>query len=243
MKLTNLEEIYQVESLNNPVRDLRVERRKSSIVNFVAEAMRNGERVLVHLEKGAIDVAEKTILQDNANQRNSQQESTCNIIREQDLPANTTISDDGHVLTMYNETQLQSLGKCNLRFINVKNGKKYRTEFVVVTSGTPLLGAKAAQVMKLLEVQHQNIALVEDDRKTTEEIKQPDIADQKLPTTEMKKVSGTSLKATKGLTMDKVLEENRDLFQGEGRFEGKVHLEIDEMVKPVKQPLKKYLWL
>ena len=75
MKLTNLEEIYQVESLNNPVRDLRVERRKSSIVNFVAEAMRNGERVLVHLEKGAIDVAEKTILQDNANQRNSQPES------------------------------------------------------------------------------------------------------------------------------------------------------------------------
>lgn len=35
--------------------------------------------------------------------------ATCNIIREQDLLANTTISDDGHVLTMYNETQLQSL--------------------------------------------------------------------------------------------------------------------------------------
>ena len=55
----------------------------------------------------------------------------------------------------------------------------------------------------------------------------------------MKKVSGTSLKATKGLTMDKVLEEYRDVFQGEDRFEGKVHLEIDETVKPVKQPLRK----
>ena len=195
----------------------------------------------MHLEKGAIDVAEKTILQDNANERNSKPcrvrqvdekslfessedeaftissvstdkvgamqdkrtdtkifatmqvgkqlvrfqvdtGSTCNIIQEQDLPANTTISDDGHVLTMYNETQLQSFGKCNLRFFNVKNGKKYRTEFVVVTNGTPLLGAKAAQVMKRLEVQHQNIALIEDDAKTTEEIKQPNIADQSLPT-------------------------------------------------------------
>ena len=74
MKLTNLEEIYQVESLNNPVRDFRVEMRKSSIVNVVAEVMRNGEKVVVHLEKGEIDVAEKIILQDNANQRNSQPE-------------------------------------------------------------------------------------------------------------------------------------------------------------------------
>ena len=49
-----------------------------------------------------------------------------------------------------------------MSFINVKNNKKYRAEFIVVNNGTPILGAKAAQQMKLLEVKYQNIAAVEE---------------------------------------------------------------------------------
>ena len=43
----------------------------------------------------------------------------------------------------------------------------------------------------------------------------------------------------RGLTMDQISTQFHDVFNGEGRLEKKLHLEIDVMVEPVRQPVRR----
>ena len=93
-----------------------------------------------------------------------------------------------------------------------KTGKKYNAEFVVVDDNyTPLIGARAAQQMGFIVVQHHNIQLESNNEVFT--------ASQSSP-----------------LTKEQVLTDFADIFKGLGKMEGKLHLEVNESVPPVIMP-------
>ena len=95
---------------------------------------------------------------------------------------------------------------------NPRTRKRYNAEFVVVDGNyTPLIGARAAQQMGLLVVQHHNIQLVSDN--------------EALATSQ-----------SSSLTKEQVLTDLADIFKGLGRMEGKLHLEVDDSVSPVVMP-------
>ena len=111
-------------------------------------------------------------------------------------------------LVMYNKSEEKPLGKRRVRV--VKKGKKYSVEIIVVRgSCTPLLGAKASQQMRLLYINRNNILVVE-------------------------KQSPRKVKAT-AISKESMLEEFADVFVGEGKLEGDLHLEIDPSVTPVQR--------
>ena len=79
-------------------------------------------------------------------------------------------------------------------------------------SCTSLLGAKASQQMRLLSINRNNIVVVE--------------------TQSPGKVEAAILK-------ESMLEEFADVFVGEGKLEGDLHLENDPCVTPVQLPTRK----
>ena len=112
-------------------------------------------------------------------------------------------------LLMYDKSELPTIGI--LKAIrNPKNNRRYRLKFYVVAKQKqPILGASACQLMELLKVRSENIL----------EIRKRGFVDH---------VNKTS-----------VLEEFQDVFQGYGRLEGDLHLEMDQSVTPVRLPLRK----
>ena len=89
---------------------------------------------------------------------------------------------------------------------NPKTRKKYNAEFVVVDGKyTPIIGARAAQQMGLLEVQHHNIQLVSNNQ-------------------------ALAASQSTSLTKEQVLTDFADIVKGLGRMEGKLHLEVDDSV-------------
>ena len=93
--------------------------------------------------------------------------------------------------------------------------KKYNAEFVVVDGNyTPSIGARAAQQMGLLVVQHHNIQLVSNNQ-------------------------ALAASQSTSLTKEQVLTDLADIFKGLGRMEGKLHLEVDDSVSPVAMPTRR----
>lgn len=88
--------------------------------------------------------------------------ATCNILPSSVMKklGKHNIKQTSQVLSMYNGSTSKPNGKCKLKLVNPKNGKKYRAEFVIVDNdiAIPLLGSKAVQQMGLIEVRHENIA-------------------------------------------------------------------------------------
>ena len=77
-------------------------------------------------------------------------------------------------------------------------------EFVVVKGkGKPLLGLRASEQMQLISVVRQNIMTIQSEEPS--ESKPP-------------------------LTTETILKEHADVFRGEGKLEGDLHLEIDPNV-------------
>ena len=109
---------------------------------------------------------------------------------------------------MYNNTIMKPLGTCTVAVFNPKNSKTYQIEFVVVDDdqSTPILGNPAMQQMDLVRVQHQNVMTVN---------------------TEVQRGSQGPL------SMEEVLKEYPDVFQGTGKLKGQYKLEIEENAKPV----------
>ena len=112
---------------------------------------------------------------------------------------------------MYNNTIMKPLGTCTVAVFNPKNSKAYQIEFVVVDDdqSTPILGNPAMQQMDLVRVQHQNIRTVN---------------------TEVQRGSQGPL------SMEEVLKEYPDVFQGAGKLKGQYKLKIEENAKPVVHP-------
>ena len=112
---------------------------------------------------------------------------------------------------MYNNTIMKPLGTCTVAVFNPKNSKTYQIEFVVVDDdqSTPILGNPAMQQMDLVRVQHQNIRTVN---------------------TEVQRGSQGPL------SMEEVLKEYPDVFQGAGKLKGQYKLKIEENAMPVVHP-------
>ena len=105
---------------------------------------------------------------------------------------------------------METIGKCRVNLVNPKVDEECETEFVVVNNDcTPLLGSKTVQKMKLIKVRYENISLVQE---KTEAM---------------------------GLTMQQIAADFHDVFTGEGKFEKKLHLELDTTIEPVKQPVRR----
>ena len=87
--------------------------------------------------------------------------ATCNLLPER-LARN--IKPYWGTLTMWNDSKYKPKGMCRTTVTNPKNGKKYKTRFIVCNDNCqPLLGLKASKVMGLLEVredQFERIALM-----------------------------------------------------------------------------------
>ena len=120
-------------------------------------------------------------------------------------------------LIMYNKTEEKPLGKKRVRVVNPKNGKKYSVEFVVVKGKCkPLLGLRASEQMNLISVINENILTVQT---------QASLQDTAI--------------ASYTLTKECILKEFADVFDGDGKLEGDLHLEIDPTVPPVQLPTRK----
>ena len=135
--------------------------------------------------------------------------ATCNVISKiiPVLPKECKVPPSTQVLNMFNGTRMQTIGKCRVPLLNPKLNEEHEADFVVINETcTPLLGSKTVRQMKLVEEHYEKIASVE---KETEAC---------------------------GLTMDQITAQFHDVFNGEGRLEKKLHLEIDDTIEPVRQP-------
>ena len=136
----------------------------------------------------------------------------CNVLPKEYLPEGAEVQKTNKLLTAYNKERIPALGTTRISMRNPKTRKKYNAEFVVVDgSYTPLLGARAAQQMGFIVVQHHNIQL--------------------LSNNEVFTASPSS-----SLTKEQVLTDFGDLFKGLGKMDGKLHLEVNESVPPVIMP-------
>ncbi|KAK2559082.1 hypothetical protein P5673_018727 [Acropora cervicornis] len=82
---------------------------------------------------------------------------TCNVIRAGELRGTKyepKVAQMNQVLKTYNSSPLRPVGKCLIQLTNLRNGKKYIVEFVVVKDNDAdanLLGSMAAQQMNLIQ--------------------------------------------------------------------------------------------
>ena len=138
--------------------------------------------------------------------------ASCNVLPKKYLPTGTEVQKTNKLLTAYNKEQIPALGTARVSMRNPKTRKKYNAEFVVVDDNyTPLIGARAAQQMGFIVVQHHNIQLESNSEVFT--------ASQ-----------------SSALTKEQVLTDFADIFKGLGKMEGKLHLEVNESVLPVIMP-------
>ncbi|CAC5379713.1 unnamed protein product [Mytilus coruscus] len=135
--------------------------------------------------------------------------ATANLIPKS-LVHESLIEETDNTLTMYNKSQMSAYGICTLRLKNPKTNKRYNVKFIVVGDEyTPLLGSRAIQQMSLIKIQFHNILTCE---------------------------KGDNMN---DFSMQNIVKEYADIFDGEGSFQGHLHLEIDETITPVKSPLRR----
>lgn len=89
--------------------------------------------------------------------------TSCNVLPCKFLPRDTEIKKIKLKLSMYSKMNLKVLGVVKLSLRNPKNKKKYRAEFAIIDEDyTPFLSSSAAQQMRLITVQQENILQVKD---------------------------------------------------------------------------------
>ena len=86
----------------------------------------------------------------------------CNVIRRQDVPIATRLEQTKQVLTLYDGSRIEPLGRCTLEVRDPKNGNVFRSEFVVVDdAGTEsIIGVSSAQEMGLIQLSMENVQAV-----------------------------------------------------------------------------------
>ena len=171
--------------------------------------------------------------------------ASCNVMPEKFVPKRTEIKGTNQTLLLYDKSSIPVAGICKIHFRNPKNNKKYRGDFVVVKGNCiPLLGSRASQQMKLIEVHYENIMILEDqltvdNSQAHSEVNIDDKAvnDQTLKSDSVNKTDPQMRsKADQGLTKEFILTEYADVFEGLGKMEGKLHFEVDETVQPSVMP-------
>ena len=171
--------------------------------------------------------------------------ASCNVMPEKFVSKRTEIKGTNQTLLLYDKSSIPVAGICKIHFKNPKNNKKYRGDFVVVKGNCiPLLGSRASQQMKLIEVHYENIMILEDqltvdNSQAHSEVNIDDKAvnDQTLKSDSVNKTDPQMRsKADQGLTKEFILTEYADVFEGLGKMEGKLHFEVDETVQPSIMP-------
>ncbi|XP_062577795.1 uncharacterized protein K02A2.6-like [Saccostrea cucullata] len=116
---------------------------------------------------------------------------------------------------MFNKSETKTLGKVRLSVRNPRNQKKYNLEFEIVEGKQlhAILGIKAIQAMDFITVNHKEFLSKQEVR---EEVVAEIVDIQKEMETKFKSV-----------------------FEGQGKLDGKLTLEVDQNVKPVKMPARK----
>lgn len=128
-------------------------------------------------------------------------------------------------LVMYNNSKAHPVGKRRVNVRNLKNQKKYSVEFLIVEGDVkPILGARAIQQMGLITVNSDTIldkceAAVNDIKNVPAIRRQPSVNTE--------------------VTLDYLDREFSDVFQGEGKLDGKLDLKVDRNMPPVKLPTRK----
>ena len=91
--------------------------------------------------------------------------ATCNLLPARFAPQGIKVEAEDKPLNMYNGAQMKTQGKCQVKVVNPKNGKKYKVHFILVDEhAVPILGSRAAQQMTLVKVQYENIAAVSSEK-------------------------------------------------------------------------------
>ena len=149
-------------------------------------------------------------------------EATCNVIRKQDIPQGrlNDLQQTTQTLTQSSGAEIRPLGKCTLHVKNQKNGQIYDVQFVVVDNAatTSILGAQTSQTIRLIKVDYDNIQMLQ-------ETEQP---------------QGRVIQRQTMLTKEAITQKFADVFEGElGTLPGVTHLDIDPMIQPVRQPLRR----
>ena len=154
-------------------------------------------------------------------------DSTCNVLPMhclEMLHKGTEIKPTSSKLKMYNKDNLKVVGTVTLKITNPKNGKQYNTDFMVVnlkgTMQKPLIGARTAQHMEIIEVKSENIS---------------------PPTNSVHEVTSTGEQQAYEMThtgdkLSDISTEFNDVFEGIGHMPGKIHLQVDKEAKPVVMP-------
>lgn len=138
--------------------------------------------------------------------------ASINIITEA-LIGNSVVMPTSKRLVMWNKTEITPRGATRIVLRNPKNRKKYSVEFVVVKENlTPLIGAQAAQHMKLITVNEENFVTTSPPCSKQAEVKLLNAAED-------------------------VIKRYSDVFDRPlGTFPGKVHLEVESNAVPVIIP-------
>lgn len=136
--------------------------------------------------------------------------ASCNVLPEKYVPAGTMLTNTTKKLRMYSNHLVSVLGTCKLHLRNPKTSKRYLVPFYVIKGSTklPLIGSNAAQQMKLITVNYENIAKIDGDTDiaATETTNTPDASE--------------------------IFSTYKDVFSGRGCMPGAVTLHVDESVKP-----------
>lgn len=136
--------------------------------------------------------------------------ATVNILPKKHVPSNVEIVQSPRRLSLYGSSaSIEAEGTCRVLLKNPKTHKKYDIEFVVVDQDcVPLIGSQTAQLMKLIKVKYENIAVVQSSPSQSQRVN----------------------------TKSEVLEAYSDVFRGLGKMPGTVHLQTDSSVEPVIMP-------
>ena len=141
----------------------------------------------------------------------------CNVIQSKELLGTKyekKLLPTTQVLRMYISSPLIPTGICQVQLTNPTNDK-YNVKFVVVEDKDAkinLLGSRASQQMKLIQVSHENISH------------------------QVYEVQAVDNQSTEALTKDKILQKYPEVFDGIGELGEPLHLEVDTTVKPVQIP-------
>jgi hypothetical protein len=145
------------------------------------------------------------------------------------------------VLKMYNSSTLKPVGQCMVQLQNPETCNKYKVEFTVIDGEncTNLLGSRAAQQMGLVNVNYDNMKIVsESDQKGDSHTTMT--SSESSPTERSTHSILTSPESSQtGLTMEQITSQYKDIFEGLGQLGPKLHLELEENVKPVQQAVRK----
>lgn len=112
-------------------------------------------------------------------------------------------------LTLYDNSTFSAIGTCELELKNPKNQRRYNVHFVVVNDNFEPLLGASA-------IQFMHLVRVQ-----------------------YHNIFSVNESYNEGLSVKSVLSEFSDVFQGEGKFHDKLHLEVDKSVTPVKMPLRR----